>query len=34
MIHLLADRRCQPLARVTSAGQRHDSLAIEPLMAR
>ena len=33
-IHLLADRRCRPVARVTTAGQRHDSLAFEPLMAR
>jgi Transposase DDE domain len=33
-IHLLADRRCRPLARVTTAGQRHDSLAFEPLMSR
>jgi transposase len=32
-IHLLADARCRPLARVTTAGQRHDSLAFEPLMA-
>jgi transposase len=33
-IHLLADARCRPLARVTTAGQRHDSLAFEPLMGR
>lgn len=33
-IHLLADSRCRPLAGVTTAGQRHDSLAFEPLMAR
>ena len=33
-VHLLADHRCRPLARVTTAGQRHDSLAFEPLMAR
>jgi transposase len=33
-IHLLADRRCRPLVRVTSAGQRHDSLAFRPLMRR
>ena len=26
-IHLVADLRCRPLARLTSAGQRHDSLA-------
>ncbi len=32
-IHLLADTRCRPLARVTSAGQRHDSLALPPLLA-
>ena len=33
-IHLLADSRCRPLATVTSAGQRHDSLAFAPLMGR
>src|SRR5438128_2131615 len=33
-VHLLADARCRPLARVTSAGQRHDSLAFLPLMGR
>jgi len=33
-LHLLADHRCRPLARVTTAGQRHDSLAFEALMAR
>jgi len=33
-IHLLADSRCRPLARLTSAGQRHDSLAFLPLMGR
>ena len=32
-MHLLADARCRPLARVTSAGQRHDSLAFLSLMA-
>ena len=31
-IHLLADPGCRPLARLTSAGQRHDSLAFVPLM--
>ena len=31
-IHLLADLRCRPVARLTSAGQRHDSLALVPLM--
>jgi transposase len=33
-IHLLADSRCRPLARVTSAGQRHDSVAFLPLTGR
>jgi transposase len=33
-IHLLADTRCRPLVRVTTAGQRHDALAFEPLMSR
>jgi transposase len=33
-IHLLTDSRCRPLARVTTAGQRHDSIAFEPLMGR
>lgn len=33
-IHLLADDRCRPLAAVTSAGQRHDSVAFVPLMGR
>lgn len=33
-IHLLADARCRPLARVLTAGQRHDSVAFEPLMGR
>jgi transposase len=33
-IHLLADTRCRPLARGTTAGQRHDSIAFEPLMQR
>ena len=32
-VHLLADCGCRPLARVTSAGQRHDSLAFVPLIA-
>lgn len=31
---MLADSRCRPLAAVTSAGQRHDSLAFGPLMDR
>jgi transposase len=33
-IHLAADSQCRMLARVTSAGQRHDSLAFEPVMDR
>jgi len=33
-IHLLADFQCRPLARATTAGQRHDCLVFEPLMAR
>ena len=33
-IHLPADARCRPLARVTTAGQRHESKAFEPTMAR
>jgi transposase len=32
-VHLAADSRCRPLARVTTAGHRHDSLAFEPVMA-
>ncbi|WP_371131210.1 transposase, partial [Microbacterium sp.] len=31
-IHLLADSRCRPLRTVTTAGQRHDSLAFDLLM--
>ena len=33
-IHLLADVQCRPLAQATTAGQRHDSVAFEPLMSR
>jgi transposase len=33
-VHLLADSGSRPLARVTSAGHRHDSLAFAPLMGR
>ncbi len=33
-IHLLADTRCRPLVHVTTSGQRHDSLAFDPLMKR
>ena len=32
-IHLAADARCRPIARITTAGHRHDSLAFAPLMA-
>ena len=32
-IHLAADARCRPIGRVTSAGQRHDSVAFAALMA-
>ena len=31
-IHLLADSRCRPITTVTTAGQRHDSLAFELVM--
>jgi len=31
--HLAADSQCRPIARVTTAGQRHDSLAFIPVMA-
>ncbi len=31
-IHLAADPRCRPVARVTTAGQRHDSLAFTAVM--
>lgn len=30
---MAADTRCRPISRVTSAGQRHDSLAFGPVMA-
>lgn len=33
-IHLAADSHCRLLARVTSAGQRHDSLGFAPVMDR
>jgi transposase len=33
-IHLMADSRCRPLARALTAGQRHDSIAFEPLIRR
>ena len=31
-IHIAADLKCRPVARVTTAGQRHDSLAFEAVM--
>lgn len=31
-IHLAADGRCRPISRVTTAGQRHDSLAFSAVM--
>jgi transposase len=33
-IHVLADRRCRALVRLTSAGQRHDSKAFLPVLRR
>lgn len=33
-IHLAADARCRPVSRVLTAGQRHDSIAFETVMAR
>jgi hypothetical protein len=33
-IHLLADTRARPLARVVTAGQRGDTLAFDPLLAQ
>jgi transposase len=32
-IHLAADQRCRPLARITTGGQRHDSIAFDQVMA-
>src|SRR5436305_1547175 len=31
-IHLAADDRCRPIARIITAGQRHDAVAFPPLM--
>lgn len=31
-VHIAADLRCRPLARVTTAGQRHDSVAFQAVM--
>ena len=31
-IHLVADSRCRPIAQVTTAGQRHDSVAFTAVM--
>lgn len=33
-IHVLADRRCRALVRLTSGGQRHDSVAFTPVIRR
>ena len=33
-IHLAADSRCRPISRVTTAGQRHDCLAFDAVLAR
>ena len=32
-LHIVADLRCRPMARVTTAGQRHDSLSFDAVMA-
>jgi transposase len=32
-IHLIADRRCRPHSRVLTAGQRHDSIAFDAVLA-
>jgi transposase len=32
-LHIVADLRCRPVARVTTPGQRHDSLSFEAVMA-
>lgn len=32
-LHIVADLRCRPVARVTTAGQRHDSLSFDAVMA-
>jgi Transposase DDE domain len=31
-LHIVADLRCRPVARVTTAGQRHDSLSFDAVM--
>jgi hypothetical protein len=33
-VHLAADRRCRPIARVVTAGQRNDAVVFEAVMAR
>jgi transposase len=33
-LHLVADRRCRPLAFVTTVGQRHDSVAFELVLSK
>ncbi len=32
-VHIAADKRCRPVARVVTAGQRHDSIAFDAVMA-
>ena len=32
-VHIAADTRCRPVARVVTAGQRHDSIAFDAVMA-
>jgi transposase len=32
-VHLIADRRCRPQSRVVTAGQRHDSITFEAVLA-
>ncbi|MGH3869591.1 MAG: transposase [Pseudonocardiaceae bacterium] len=32
-VHFAADQRCRPISRVITPGQRHDSVAFEPVMA-
>jgi hypothetical protein len=32
MVHLAAGRRCRPVSRVTTSGQRHDSVAFAAVM--
>ena len=32
-LHLVADRRCRPIAQLLTAGHRHDSIVFEALLA-